>query len=60
MDMSKAYEHEMRPYCPQAAIVYNLFHGVVKFAREVIDRMYINVTNWSRGLMGLQSTPNRR
>lgn len=38
MDMSVAYEQEVRAHCPQAAIVYDLFHIVAKYGREVIDR----------------------
>jgi transposase len=45
MDMSEAYELETRAHCPQAAIVYDLFHVVAKFAREVIDRVRVDVTN---------------
>jgi transposase len=45
MDMSEAYERETRAHCPQAAIVYDLFHVVAKFAREVIDRVRVDVTN---------------
>jgi transposase len=45
MDMSEAYERETRAHCPQAAIVYDLFHVVAKFAREVLDRVRVDVTN---------------
>jgi len=45
MDMSEAYEKETRAHCPQVIIVYDLFHVVAKFAREVIDRVRVDVTN---------------
>lgn len=45
MDMSEAYEQETRAHCPQAAIVYDLFHVVAKYAREVIDRVRVDAAN---------------
>lgn len=37
--MSAAYAEEIRPQCPGVEIVYNLFHVVAKYGREVIDRV---------------------
>jgi transposase len=45
MDMSEAYELETRVHCPQAEIVYDLFHVVAKYGREVIDRVRVDQTN---------------
>ncbi len=45
MDMSEAYELETRAHCPQAAIVYDLFHVVAKYGREVVDRVRVDETN---------------
>lgn len=45
MDMSEAFEAETRTHCPQASIVYDLFHVVAKFGREVIDRVRVDETN---------------
>lgn len=45
MDMSAAYEHEVRLHCPQADIVYDLFHVVAKYGREVIDRVRVDEAN---------------
>ena len=39
MDMNGAYEEEVRAQCPQAEIVYDLFHVVAKYGREVIVRV---------------------
>ena len=39
MDMNGAYEEEVRAQCPQAEIVYDLFHVVAKYGHEVIDRV---------------------
>jgi transposase len=36
MDMNGAFEKEVRAQCPQAQIVYDLFHVVAKYAREVL------------------------
>jgi transposase len=41
MDMNPAYEEEVRAQCPHAAIVYDLFHVVAKYGREVIDRVRV-------------------
>jgi transposase len=45
MDMSTAYELEVRSYCPQAEIVFDLFHVVAKYGREVIDRVRVDEAN---------------
>lgn len=45
MDMNTAYELEVREHCPQAAIVYDLFHVVAKYGREVIDRVRVDEAN---------------
>jgi transposase len=45
MDMSEAYELETRAHCPHAVIVYDLFHLVAKYGREVIDRVRVDETN---------------
>lgn len=39
MDMNGAFEEEVKARCPQAAIVYDLFHVVAKYSREVISRV---------------------
>lgn len=45
MDMNASYEQEIRRHAPQAAIVYDLFHVVAKFGREVIDRVRVDEAN---------------
>ena len=37
MDMNGAFEAEVRAQCPRAAIVYDPFHVVAKYGREVVD-----------------------
>ena len=39
MDMNAAYEAEVKAQCPQADIVYDFFHVVAKYGREVIDKV---------------------
>jgi len=45
MDMNAAYELEVQHHCPQAEIVYDLFHVVAKYGREVIDRVRVDEAN---------------
>ncbi len=45
MDMNAGFELEVRGYCPQAAIVFDLFHVVAKYGREVIDRVRVDRAN---------------
>lgn len=45
MDMNTAYDLEVRAHCPQAEIVYDLFHVVAKYGREVIDRVRVDEAN---------------
>ncbi|MEQ9799048.1 MAG: ISL3 family transposase [Salinisphaeraceae bacterium] len=45
IDMTTAYELEIRAHCPHAEIVYDLFHVVAKYGREVIDRVRVDEAN---------------
>jgi transposase len=45
MDMNAAYEQEVRARCPNAEVVFDLFHVVAKFGREVIDRVRVDEAN---------------
>ena len=45
MDMHAAFEEEVRMHCPQAEIVYDLFHVVAKYGREVVDRVRVDEAN---------------
>jgi len=49
MDMSLAFEEEVRLRCPQAVVVYDLFHVVAKYARDVIHRVRVDEANRLRG-----------
>jgi transposase len=45
IDMSAGYEFEVRAHCPNAAIVFDLFHVVAKYGREVVDRVRVDRAN---------------
>lgn len=48
MDMNTAFDLEVREHCPRAKVVYDLFHVVAKFGREVIDRVRVDQANQLR------------
>ena len=41
-DMASGYREAVHEACPHAALVYDLFHAVAKFSREVIDRVRVD------------------
>ncbi len=45
MDMNEGYRLEVQSHCPQAAIVFDLFHVIAKYGREVIDRVRVDRAN---------------
>ena len=45
MDMNTAFDLEVQAHCPNARIVYDLFHVVAKFGREVMDRVRVDQAN---------------
>lgn len=45
MDMNASYEQEIKEHSPQADIIYDLFHVVAKYGREVIDRVRVDEAN---------------
>lgn len=48
MDMNTAFDLEVQQHCPNAAIVYDLFHVIAKFGREVVDRVRVDQANQLR------------
>jgi transposase len=42
MDMNAAYDLEVKAHCPNAEVVYDLFHVVAKYGREVVDRVRVD------------------
>lgn len=55
MDMNTAYDLEVQMHCPKARIVYDLFHVIAKYGREVIDRVRVDEANRHK-----QNLPMRR
>lgn len=45
MDMNASYELEVRRHCRNAVIVFDLFHVIAKYGREVIDRVRVDRAN---------------
>lgn len=45
MDMSAAYYEEVTKHCPNAHVVYDLFHVLARYGREVIDRVRVDQAN---------------
>jgi len=48
MDMNTAMDLEVQKQCTKARVVYDLFHVVAKFGREVIDRVRVDQANLLR------------
>lgn len=48
MDMNTAFDLEVKRHCPNAAVVYDLFHVIAKFGREVVDRVRVDQANQLR------------
>lgn len=42
MDMNASYELEIKAWCPQAKIVFDFFHVVAKYGRDVIRRVRVD------------------
>ncbi|BAN49534.1 ISL3 family transposase [Metapseudomonas resinovorans] len=45
MDMNTAFDLEVKRHCPQAEVVYDLFHVVARYGRDVIDRIRVDQAN---------------
>ena len=45
MDMNTAFDLEVQQHCPNAEVVYDLFHVVARFGREVVDRVRVDQAN---------------
>jgi transposase len=45
MDMNTAFDLEVQLHCPQARVIYDLFHVIAKYGREVIDRVRVDEAN---------------
>jgi transposase len=45
MDMNTAFDLEVQKHCPHAEVVYDLFHVVARFGRDVVDRVRVDQAN---------------
>lgn len=45
MDMNTAFDREVRQHCPQAEVVFDLFHVVALYGRKVMDRIRVDQAN---------------
>lgn len=48
MDMNTAFDLEVRHHCPNARVVYDLFHVIAKYGREVMGRVRVDAANQLR------------
>lgn len=48
MDMNTAFDREVQTHCANAHVVYDLFHVVAKYGREVVDRVRVDQANTLR------------
>jgi transposase len=60
VDMWAPYAAEVRSHCPQARLVYDLFHVVAKYGVEVIDRVRTDETERVAKADGTVPTRDRR
>jgi transposase len=49
MDMWPAYEEATRQYCPSADIVYDPFHIIAAYGRDVVDQVRVEETRKAEG-----------
>lgn len=59
MDMNTAFDLEVQRHCPQAEVVYDLFHVVARFGREVVDRVRVDQANALRDQPGARRVIKR-
>jgi transposase len=45
MDMWRPFRDEVRAWCPNVEIVFDLFHVLQKYAKDVIDRTRVDIAN---------------
>lgn len=54
MDQSTAFDIEVKEQCPNAVIVFDLFHVLTNYGRKVIDRVRVDAANQLRHLPKLR------
>ena len=59
MDMNTTFDLEVQRHGPQAEVVYDLFHVVARFGREVVDRVRVDQANALRDQPGARRVIKR-
>lgn len=59
MDMNTAFDLEVQRNCPNARVIYDLFHVIAKYGREVIDRVRVDQANKLRDQYSLRQIVKR-
>jgi transposase len=59
MDMNTAFDLEVQRHCPNARVIYDLFHVIAKYGREVIDRVRVDEANRLRDQYSLRQIVKR-
>ena len=59
MDMNTAFDLEVQKHCPNARVIYDLFHVIAKYGREVIDRVRVDEANRLRDQYSLRQIVKR-
>lgn len=45
METNASCANELKAHCPNAEVIYDLFHVVMKYGREVIDHVRVDEAN---------------
>ena len=45
MDMNTPFDLEVKMHCKKSEVVYDIFHVIAKYGREVIDRVRVDRVN---------------
>lgn len=59
MDMNTAFDLEVQQHCPKARVVFDLFHVIAKYGREVIDRVRVDEANRLKGDLPMRRVVKR-
>ena len=59
MDMNTAFDLEVQLHCPNARVIYDLFHVIAKYGREVIDRVRVDEANRLKGDLPMRRVVKR-
>src|SRR5690606_559333 len=60
MDMNTAFDLEVKRHCPEAEVVYDLFHVVARYGRRVSDRIRVDQATLRRDAEAARKVVQRR